>query len=64
MLISSMQIGNSIINKYLVNIKALADKLGIEMEGWLQNAKIAIKEEDMDVVAMEVDKMRKKCEWF
>ncbi|XP_024978486.1 UPF0496 protein At4g34320-like [Cynara cardunculus var. scolymus] len=63
-LISSMQIGSSIVIKDLVNIKALVDKLGIEMEGLLQNAEFAIKEEEEEAVAMAVDEMRKNVNDF
>lgn len=63
-MISSMRMGNFIVIKDLDNIKALVDKLGIEMEGLVQNAQFAIKEEEEDAVAMAVDEMKKTVNDF
>lgn len=58
-MINAMRLGNHIVIKDLDNIKVLVDKLGVEMEGLVQNAQFAISEEDEDAVAMAVDEMRK-----
>ncbi|XP_076953939.1 UPF0496 protein At4g34320-like [Bidens hawaiensis] len=63
-MISSMRVGSYIVIKDLDNIKALVDKLGIEMEGLVQNAQFAVKEEEEDVVAMVVDEMKKIMNGF
>ncbi|KAI3760874.1 hypothetical protein L1987_51275 [Smallanthus sonchifolius] len=63
-LISSMRIGNYIVIKDLDNIKGLVDKLGIEMQGLVQNAQFAIKEEEEEAVAVVVDEMKKTVNDF
>ncbi|XP_076888424.1 UPF0496 protein At4g34320-like [Bidens hawaiensis] len=63
-MINSMRIGNRIVIKDLDNIKALVDKLGVEMEGLVASAQFAIKEEDEDAVAMEVEEMKKSVSDF
>ncbi|KAL7603506.1 hypothetical protein Lser_V15G20451 [Lactuca serriola] len=63
-MISSMRMGNLIVIKDLDNIKALVDKLGIEMQGLVQNAQFAIKEDEEEAVAMAVDEMKKTVNDF
>ncbi|KAI3500571.1 hypothetical protein L2E82_19081 [Cichorium intybus] len=63
-MISSMRMGNLIVIKDLDNIKALVDKLGIEMQGLVQNAQFAINEEEEEAVAMAVDEMKKTVNDF
>ncbi|CAH1439603.1 unnamed protein product [Lactuca virosa] len=63
-MISSMRMGNLIVIKDLDNIKALVDKLGIEMQGLMQNAQFAIKEDEEEAVAMAVDEMKKTVNDF
>ncbi|KAI3726216.1 hypothetical protein L1987_66013 [Smallanthus sonchifolius] len=63
-MINSMRMGNHIVIKDLDSIKALVDKLGIEMEGLVQNAQFAIREDDEDAVGMAVEEMRKSVSDF
>ncbi|KAD0968775.1 hypothetical protein R6Q59_008260 [Mikania micrantha] len=60
----SMQIGSYIVIKDLDNIKALVDKLGADMENMSQNADFAVKEDDLEVVGMVVDEMKKTVSVF
>ncbi|CAH1437527.1 unnamed protein product [Lactuca virosa] len=63
-MMSAMQIGNYIVIKDLDNIKALVDKMGTEMEGMLQNADFAMREEDEDAVGMVVEEMKNTVSVF
>ncbi|KAK9067130.1 hypothetical protein SSX86_014455 [Deinandra increscens subsp. villosa] len=63
-MINSMRMGNHIVIKDLDNIKVLVDKLGIEMEGLVQNAQFAIREEEEEAVGIAVDEMKKTVNDF
>ncbi|GKA25974.1 UPF0496 protein 1-like protein [Tanacetum coccineum] len=53
-LINAMRMGSFIVIKDLDNIKALVDKLGVEMEGLVRNAQFAISEEEEKAVGVAV----------
>nr|GEY73787.1 uncharacterized protein [Tanacetum cinerariifolium] len=57
-LINAMRMGSFIVIKDLDNIKALVDKLGVEMEGLVRNAQFAISEEEEEAVGVAVDEMK------
>lgn len=57
-LINAMRMGSFIVIKDLDNIKALVDKLGVEMEGLVRNAQFAINEEEEEAVGVAVDEMK------
>ncbi|PWA92319.1 hypothetical protein CTI12_AA079820 [Artemisia annua] len=57
-LINAMSWGSFIVIKDLDNIKALVDKLGVEMEGLVRNAQFAINEEEQEAVGVAVDEMK------
>ncbi|KAI3794063.1 hypothetical protein L1987_36688 [Smallanthus sonchifolius] len=63
-MMGAMQIGSYIVIKDLDNIKALVDKLGVDMESMLQNADFAVEEADLEVVGMVVDEMKKTVSVF
>lgn len=63
-MISAMRMGNYIVIKDLDNIKALVDKLGVEMEGLVQNAQFAIREEEEEAVVVAVEEMKKTVNEF
>nr|XP_043618351.1 UPF0496 protein At4g34320-like [Erigeron canadensis] len=63
-LINAMRMGNFIAIKDLDNIKALVDKLGVEMEGLVQNVQFAVNEEEEEAVAVAVEEMKKTVNDF
>ncbi|GKA72078.1 UPF0496 protein-like protein [Tanacetum coccineum] len=59
-LINAMRMGSFIVIKDLDNIKALVDKLRVEMEGLVRNAQFAISEEEEKAVGVAVGVWRGK----
>ncbi|KAK6946210.1 Protein of unknown function DUF677 [Dillenia turbinata] len=60
-IVSSMQVGTYIVIKDLENIRALIDRLEIEIESILQSAEFAIKE---DAVEFGIEEIKKKLDVF